>query len=236
MTATQAQQTQQDVVLANYAMVEAVARSIHARLPSSVQLDDLVSVGVLGLMESLDRYDPTRGVPLETFARHRVRGAILDALRAADWVPHSVRRKAQAIERTRRELHRRTGDSPDESAIAARMGLPMERYRSMAADAEIRTLLSLDAPAANDTTTLLSETVRGDADVADEAEQSELWVLVREAVKNLPERECQAITMYYFHGLQLKQVGSALGVTESRACQLCGQGVKRLRKRLQSAV
>ena len=236
MNTQRATTAQQDEVLAHYAMVEMVARSIHSRLPSSVQLDDLISVGVLGLIESLDRYDPTRGVPLETFARHRVRGSILDALRAADWVPHSVRRKAQAIERTRRELHRRSGDRPSESAIATRLGMPMERYRSMAADAEIRTLLSLDAPAANDSTTLLGETVSGEADVADEAEMTELWELVHTAVQKLPQRESQAITMYYFQGLQLKQVGAALGVTESRACQLCGQGVKRLRKRLRSAV
>jgi len=235
VTQTQTQ-AQNDIVLANYAMVETVARSIHSRLPSSVQLDDLISVGVLGLMESLERYDPSRGVPLETFARHRVRGAILDALRAADWVPHSVRRKAQAIERTRRELHRRTGERPDEATVAARLGLPVERYRSMAADAEIRQVLSLDAPAANDTTTLLGETVSGDADVGEEAEEAELWQIVREAVQRLPEREQAAITMYYFQGLQLKQVGAALGVTESRACQLCGQGVKRLRKRLRRTV
>ncbi len=227
---------QQDIVLANYSMVEAVARSIHSRLPPSVQLDDLVSVGVLGLMESLDRYDASRGVPLETFARHRVRGAILDALRAADWVPHSVRRKAQAIERTRRDLVRRHGDRPDEKMIAAKLGLPVERYRSMASDAEIRTVLSLDAPAANDTTTLLAETVSGDADVAAEAEHAELWVIVRKAVQGLPERERTAIDLYYFQGRQLKEVGAALGVTESRACQLCGQGIKRLRKRLARTV
>jgi RNA polymerase sigma factor for flagellar operon FliA len=147
-----------------------------------------------------------------------------------------VRRKAQAIERTRRDLHRRTGETPDEAAIAARLGLPIERYRSMASDAEIRTVLSLDAPAANDTTTLLAETVRGEADVGADAEHAELWTLVREAVLRLPERERTAIDMYYFQGRQLKEVGSALGVTESRACQLCGQGIKRLRKRLRRAV
>lgn len=223
-------------ILDHYAMVESVARSIHSRLPPSVQLDDLVSVGVLGLMESMERFDASRGVPFTSFARHRVRGAILDALRAADWVPHSVRRKAQAIERARRDLTRRGEDRNDEKAIAARLGLPVERYRSMASDAEIRTLMSLDAPAANDTTTLLSETVSSDADVGEDAEQAELRHLVREAVRQLPERERQAVQLYYFRGLQLKEVGAQLGVTESRACQLCGQGVKRLRKRLRSAV
>ena len=198
-------------------------------------LDDLVSVGVLGLMESVDRFDPSRGVPFETFARHRVRGAILDALRAADWVPHSVRRKAQAIERTRRDLNQR-GAATQDAVVAAAMGLPVDRYRSMAKDAEIRQVLSLDAPAANDSSTLLSETVRGDVDVAEETSDAQLRTLVREAVMQLPERERQAIDLYYFQGLQLKEIGSHLGVTESRACQLCSQGIKRLRKRLAAAV
>lgn len=219
-------------VLENYAMVESVARQIHARLPSSVQLDDLVSVGVLGLMESVDRYDPSRGVPFEYFARHRVRGAILDALRAADWVPHSVRRKAQAIDRTRRTLIQR-GQSLDDAHVAQAMGLPVERYRSMAQDAEIRQVLSLDAPAANGTAPL-ADTVGGDEDIAEDAEQAQLRELLRAEVGNLPERERTAIDLYYFRGMQLKDVGAQLGVTESRACQLCGQGIKRLRKRLRN--
>ncbi len=225
---------QQSLVLEHYGMVEAVARQIYSRLPSSVQLDDLVSVGTLGLIESIDRFDPSRGVPFESFARHRVRGAILDALRAADWVPHSVRRKAQAIERTRRSLAQR-GRSTDEEQVAQALGLPVCRYRSMAQDAEIRQVLSLDAPAANGTSPLL-DTVGGDEDLQGDTETAELRDMVREAVTNLPARERQAIELYYFRGLQLKDVGASLGVTESRACQLCGQGIKRLRKRLAHAI
>jgi RNA polymerase sigma factor for flagellar operon FliA len=225
----------QHVVLVHYAMVESVARHIHSRLPPSVLVDDLVSVGVLGLMESVERFDPARGVPFETFARHRVRGAILDALRAADWVPHSVRRKAQAIERTRRSLKQR-GWETDEKVVAAALGLPVDRYRSMAQDAEIRQVLSLDAPAANDSATLLTDMVRGEDDVAEDTAEAQLRGLVRDAVAQLPERERQAIDLYYFQGLQLKDVGITLGVTESRACQLCGQGIKRLRKRLRETV
>jgi RNA polymerase sigma factor FliA len=226
--------TQQSLVLENYAMVEAVARQIHARLPPSVQLDDLVSVGVLGLMESMNRYDPSRGVPFQYFARHRVRGAILDALRAADWVPHSVRRKAQAIERTRRSLTQK-GQSTDEQVVASALGLPVDRYRSMVQDAEIRQLLSLDAPSANGNGSL-ADTVDGDNDIAGETEETQLMILVRDAVTKLPDREQEAIELYYFRGMQLKDVGSALGVTESRACQLCGQGIKRLKKTLRHAM
>jgi RNA polymerase sigma factor for flagellar operon FliA len=230
----EAHATQQSLVLEHHSMVEAVARQIHARLPSSVQLDDLVSVGTLGLIESIDRYDASRGVPFESYARHRVRGAILDALRAADWVPHSVRRKAQAIERTRRSLAQR-GQETDDDRVASAMGLPVERYRNMAQDAEIRQVLSLDAPAANGTNPLL-DTVGGDEDLLGDTETAQLRSLVRDAVSRLPEREQQAIDLYYFRGMQLKDVGAQLGVTESRACQLCGQGIKRLRKRLAHAV
>jgi len=227
-------QQHQNIVLDHYRMVESVARHIHSRLPSSVQLDDLVSVGTLGLIESIDRFDASRGVPFESFARHRVRGAILDALRAADWVPHSVRRKAQAIDRTRRSLAKR-GRATDDQRVAAAMGLPVERYRSMTQDAEIRQVLSLDAPAANGTSPLL-DTVGGDEDLQADTETAELRSLLRAAVQRLPAREQRAIELYYFRGLQLKEVGAQLGVTESRACQLCGQGIKRLRKRLAHAI
>ena len=227
--------TRNELVIKHYALVQRIARQIHARLPSSVELDDLVSVGVVGLIEAMARFNPTRGVPFDTYARHRIRGAILDALRAVDWVPHSVRRKAQAIERARRSLRSRGGELPSEEQIARRLGVPVEDYRALLRDSEIRQLLSLDAPAANDNPTPLVEQVSSDTDVEVETAEDELRAMVAGAVQELPEREATAITLYYFHELPLKEVGRHLGVTESRACQLCGQGIKRLRRRLRDA-
>jgi len=219
-------------VLRHHSLVVKVARAIHSRLPHSVELDDLVGVGIVGLIEAIARYNPSRGVPFETYARHRVRGAILDGLRAADWVPHSVRRKAQAIERTRKELRDSGGDAPTELDIAKRLGIEVESFRSLARDAEIRQLLSLDAPIANDNATPLVEQVASDSDVEDGVGDTQLRHMLVHAIRALPERECTAITLYYIHEIPLKEVGRSLGVTESRACQLCSQGIKRLRRRL----
>jgi len=225
-------QTRNHVVLRHYALVQRIARQIHSRLPQSVELDDLISVGVVGLIESIARYNPSRGVPFDTYARHRIRGAILDALRAVDWVPHSVRRKAQAIEHTRRTLRNAHGRTPTDREMAERLGIELSDYRSLVRDSEIRQLLSLDAPAANDNPTPLVEQVPSEVDLEDSTGDNELRTLVVGAVEKLPEREATAITLYYFHELPLKEVGRHLGVTESRACQLCGQGVKRLRRKL----
>lgn len=220
------------LVLQHYSLVQRIARQIHSRLPQSVELDDLVSVGVVGLIESIARYNPSRGVPFDTYARHRIRGAILDALRAVDWVPHSVRRKAQSIEHARRTLRTSHGRQPTEGEIAKRLGIELEDYRSLLRDSEIRQLLSLDAPAANDNPTPLIEQVASESNLEESTGELELRGLVLAAVGRLPDREATAITLYYFHELPLKEVGKHLGVTESRACQLCGQGVKRLRRKL----
>ena len=230
--ATKQKTTRNALVLRHYTLVQRIARQIHSRLPQSVELDDLVSVGVVGLIESIARYNPSRGVPFDTYARHRIRGAILDALRAVDWVPHSVRRKAQSIEHARRSLRTAHGRAPTEREMAERLGIELDDYRNLIRDSEIRQLLSLDAPAANDNPTPLVEQVASDADLEEKTGEEELRTLVMGAVSRLPEREATALTLYYFHELPLKVVGEHLGVTESRACQLCGQGVKRLRRKL----
>jgi len=232
MATTQRKSTRNAIVERHYDLVRRIARQIHARLPQSVELDDLVSVGVVGLIESIARYNPSRGVPFDTYARHRIRGAILDALRAVDWVPHSVRRKAQAVEQARRALHRLHGRSPTEREMAARLEISLRSYRNLVRDAEIRQLLSLDAPAANDNPTPLVEQVPSPVDVEDETGDNQLREIVIDAIHQLPERESTAILLYYFRELPLKQVGKHLGVTESRACQLCSQGVKRLRRKI----
>ena len=230
--ATKQKMPRNALVLRHYTLVQRIARQIHSRLPQSVELDDLISVGVVGLIESIARYNPSRGVPFDTYARHRIRGAILDALRAVDWVPHSVRRKAQSIEHARRSLRAERGRTPTEREMAERLGIELDDYRNLVRDSEIRQLLSLDAPAANDNPTPLVEQVASDSDLEEKTGEDELRTLVMGAVSRLPEREATALTLYYFHELPLKVVGEHLGVTESRACQLCGQGVKRLRRKL----
>lgn len=219
-------------VMGYYPLVRRIAASIHLRLPRSVELDDLVNVGVLALIESQQRYDPSRGVPFDMFARHRIRGGILDALRGEDWVPHSVRRKAQLIDETRRQLSSRLGRRPSEQELADQLGFELEECQTLSRQAVIRRMLSLDAPVGHDNPAPLIEQVPSDFDVEDEVSGDELRDLVRSAIGELPEREATAITLHYLQDIPLRAVGDHLGVTESRACQLCGQGIKRLRKRI----
>lgn len=221
-----------DRVMHHYPLVCRIAGSIHTRLPRSVEVGDLINVGVLALIDSLDRFDPSRGVPFEMFARHRIRGAILDALRGEDWVPHSVRRKAHIVDRARKALRSIHGRAPTQQELAERLGVELAEWHSLHAGADIRRLLSLDAPITHDNAAPLVEQVPSAVDVAEEVEGSELRALMWATVAQLPPREATALTLHYLHDLPLRVVGERLGVTESRACQLCSQGVKRLRKKI----
>jgi len=226
--------SQQQVVLQHYPMVRAIAYRIHSRLPRTVDVDDLVSVGVIGLIEAMDRYDSTRAVPFETYARHRIHGAIVDALRAADWVPRSVRRKADRIEASKKRLKNSLGRTPRIDEVADDLGVTVDKYRSLVTGSEIRQLLSLDAPTATDNATPLIEQVAGNDDMMERWQSRETKEAILRAIQHLPERERTAIALYYLHEMSLKEVGKVLGVTESRSCQICSQAIKRLRFRLRT--
>ncbi len=222
-------------ILEHAELVRRVAKAVHARLPPSVDRADLEQVGMVALIECLERFDADRGVTFQVFARHRVRGAILDWLRGEDWVPHSVRRKAQAIDEARRALRRATHRRPQDGELAERMGLGLEEWHAMARSAEIRPLLSLDAPMAGENATPMVEQVpHRQVRVDDDVANSELRDHTRRAIANLPPREAEALTLHYLQDLPLREVGDRLGVTESRACQLCGQGIQRLRRKLKA--
>lgn len=223
----------QDVVLHHISMVRAIAYRIHSRLPRSVDVDDLISVGVIGLMEAIERYDAHRMVAFEMYARHRVHGAIMDALRAADWVPRSVRRHADRLDAARRSLIDDTGREPTPAEMSTELGVSPEEYRDLVGAAEIRQLLSLDAPMGADSTTPLIEAVADtDEDLLSRWQHAEARKAILDAIEALPERERTAIVLYYLHEMSLKDVGKVLGVTESRACQISGAAIKRLRTRL----
>lgn len=224
----------QEVIAENYPMVRSIACRIYQGLPRSVDVDDLISAGVEGLIEAVDRFDPERAVPLKTYARHRIHGAVVDALRAQDWVPRSVRRKANEIDQTRAQLKDSLGRLPDRQEMASAMYISESKYDSMKQDAEIRPLLSLDAPVGQGNSTPLVDQVSGESDPSEQWQVEQLRALALDGIATLPERERAAVALYYFQELSLKEVGRVLGVTESRACQLCGQAVKRLRSKLRS--
>lgn len=218
-----------ELVARHYPLARAIARRTHARLPKGVDLDDLISTAVMGLIEAVDRYDPARGVSFKAYAKHRVLGAILDSLRATDWVPRAVRRRAAALENTRTLLTDRLGRAPTIAEVAADLGTDVAGAHELVANADTRPLLSLDAPLEEDGQMTLSDLVEDEGDPEASTRDRQLRQVAIRAIERLPERERVAIVLFYFHELSLKEVGTVLGVSESRACQLNAQGIQRLR-------
>jgi RNA polymerase sigma factor for flagellar operon FliA len=205
------------------------------RLPPSVDVDEMINVGMMGLIDAVDRFDTSRGVPFKSYAEIRIQGAMIDSLRSNDWVPRSVRRKNTRIEQTRNKLHQHLGRTPTNSEMANAFESSIEEYEGMMRDSRITRLVSLDVSTTEDGNTPLVENISHHSDNAEEVLcMEQLKTMVSQAVHCLPEKERAAVTMYYLQGLTLREIGTVLSVTESRACQLRSQGVKRLKFRLRN--
>ncbi|MBN1335188.1 MAG: sigma-70 family RNA polymerase sigma factor [Deltaproteobacteria bacterium] len=222
-------------VLKHYPVVQALAGRMARRFPASVDLDDLIGMGTLGLIDAVERFDPDRGVPFRAWSEFRIRGAILDGMREVDSTPRSVRMRHAWLDDTRTRCIRRNGDvAPDARAMARELGVDVEEYARIRRDAVPFSEVSLDDPASDDGVATVGDRV---ADPARNAEETLIAWDEREAVARaldaLPERERQVTTMHYEHGLKLAEIGRALGVTESRVCQIQGRAIRRLRDALQ---
>lgn len=204
-------------------LVRYLALRMSARLPAHVEVDDLVHDGIVGLLDALDRYDPERGVQFRTFAEPRIRGAILDGLRHKDWAPRSVRQGQRQLDEALRRMSV-AGGCASEEQIAETMGLPLADYRSLLMDLNAGSILSIeDLPHGHDLTN-----GAGDAPDAPFA-RSEMVRVLAEEVTALPLKERRVLELYYGEELNMKEVGSVLGVSESRVCQLHAQAAGRLR-------
>ena len=231
-------QTLRDRLIVTYApLVKYVAGRLGSGLPAHLEEGDLVSYGLLGLIRAIERFDPEREIKFETYAMSRIRGAIIDELRALDWVPRSVRARAREIERTIRELEARTGRAPTDEEIAAKLGISEEELDASLLDISRTSIAALDelwsVSGEGDQITLLDTiedpTGPRPADALDERETKEV---VADAIARLPEREKLVVTLYYYEELTLREIGEVLGVTESRVSQLHTKAILRLKSRL----
>src|SRR5579884_4032907 len=231
-----------DRLILTYApLVKYVAGRLGSGLPAHVDEGDLVSYGLLGLMGAIERYEPDRDVKFETYAIARIRGAIIDELRALDWVPRSVRSRAREIERAIATLEAKLGRAPTDEEIAGRVGISVEELEESLADIARSSIAALDelwsVSGEGDQVSLLDtledpESVRP----ADALDETELREILADAISRLPEREKLVITLYYYEELTLREIGEVLGVTESRISQLHTKAILRLKARLAGAV
>ena len=223
----------EQVILEHHALVRIIASRMVRRFPAHIEVDELVNIGMLGLIDAIDRFEVSRGVPFKSYAEIRIRGAIVDALREADWIPRSVRRRFARIDTTRRELRLRLGRDPTREEMAHALEMSLDEYDDLVGGAEIKRVVSLDAPVDDDGATALVEHVADDEDpfidrwIAEETREH-----ISALIQKLPEKERAVVALYYQRGMNLKEIGDILGVTESRVCQLRGQAVRRLQARL----
>ena len=230
-----------DRLILTYApLVKYVAGRLGSGLPAHVDEGDLISYGLLGLISAIERYDPDRDIKFETYAIVRIKGAIIDELRALDWVPRSVRSRAREIERAIAELEAKLGRAPTDEEIAHKIGISQDELEESLTDISRSSIAALDelwsGGADGDQVSLL-DTIEDQAGPrpADALDETEVRETLADAIARLPEREMRVITLDYYEELTLREIGEVLGVTESRVSQLHTKAVLRLRSRLSGA-
>ena len=230
--------TRDQLVMDHVGLVKSLAQRLAQRLPAQVEMTDLVSVGVLGLIDAATRYKPSTGVPFDAFARRRVQGAMLDALRDLDWAPRSLRKLRRDLDAAVARLRHELGREPNEDEIAAAMGYSeaeyaraLEQVRSL----ELGALRQLDAPTP-DGTTLIELCIDPDEGPEARLERTELRAHLARALTALPDRERQILALYYEEELTMAEIGEVIGVCESRVSQLRSLALSRLRTTLRESL
>ena len=225
---------QERLLLEHLPTVRYLARRIHERLPQHVDLEDLVSAGVVGLMDAFTKFDPHKQVQFRSYAQFRIRGAILDSLRVLDWSPRDLRRKGRAAEEAVRALTARLGRVPAETEIAAEMGLSLEEYQSLLGELKGLEIGTLHAEHNEDSGEEEIAYIPGrpEEDPLFRCLRGELQAKLSNAIGQLPERERLVMTLYYFEELTMREIGLALNVVESRVSQIHASAVVHLRATL----
>lgn len=232
-----------DAIILHYApLVKYVAGRIYVKVPPNVDHGDLVSCGIFGLMDAIDKFDLSKNIKFETYAIARIKGAIIDELRALDWIPRSVRFKAKELERTYAELEGRLKRTPTDEEVCKEQGITKEKLHDTITQIGNTAVVALD-----DTFTVgkdmdgrvgLIDIIEDEnsAEPAATFELEEMKTLLAQSIDRLPEREKTVVALYYYEGLTLKEIGEVLGVTESRVSQMHTKAILQLKAKLKQFV
>jgi len=224
-----------DDLIVKYApMVKYIVERMAIRFPPNVSKDELVSAGVIGLLDALDKFDSEMGIKFQTYAEHRIKGAILDELRKMDWLPRSVRKDIHRLEAAVTALRMKVGRDPDDIEIAQEMNMDMQSYYRMVNRARGIDLLSLDETLPDGSTPKVSMQASGLPSPFDELEIKEVKTVISQALSKLSKKEQVVVSLYYYEELTLKEIAKVLDLTESRISQIHTGAIVKLRSKLRA--
>ena len=228
-----------DKLLAEYAhLVKYITNRLAVNLPGSVDRDDLTSSGIMGLIKAVETFEPERGFKFETYAGHKIRGAILDELRALDWVPRSVRQKSRDMQRVFAKLENELGRIPYDDEVCTEMGISMKEYEDMLSEVTPTTIISLEEAmpdrGSDSKEIRIIDTIEdpGSDNPLKELGFTEVKNILKDAIANLPEKEKLVVALYHYEELTLKEIGVVLDITESRVSQIHSKAILKLRGKL----
>jgi RNA polymerase sigma factor for flagellar operon FliA len=227
-------QVRDQIVLENLSLVKAIAIRVHENLPVHVDLDDLIHAGVLGLFDAVDKYDASKNVAFQSYAKHRIKGAILDSLRQLDWASRDLRKRQKQVDSVTRDLSVKLGRNPQDGEVAEEMGVSMERWRRM--QMELRTVGLVSASANPDQDNDRAQDFAAAPDFQPDrmCELRQLQSTLARALGTLPERYQKVVFLYYTNDMTMKEIGELLGVNESRISQIHKTALKKMAVALQS--
>lgn len=223
--------SQEQLVHQHGVLVKRIAHHLLARMPSSVQVDDLIQAGLIGLLEAARAFDGGKGASFETYAGIRIRGAMIDELRRGDWAPRSVHRNQRRVADAMRQVESRLGRDASDDEVAREMQIPLAEYHQLLTDAVGARLFSIEELGEQDDDAL-DRVASDEANPLDHVQQASMRKQLIDEIGKLPERERMVLALYYDEELNLKEIGLVLGVTESRVSQIHSQAAMRLRSRL----
>ena len=234
-TAQVSQLSQEDIVTEHATLVKRIAYHLMSRLPSCVQVEDLIQSGMIGLLEAAKNYDSSQGASFETYAGIRIRGSMLDEIRKGDWAPRSLHRKVREISQAIREIEGEKGRDAKDTEVAERLDITLNEYHQVLQDANSHQILSFEDLPSKDSG--MSDGLSGKiAGPLDSLMEDDTRQLLARAIDTLPEREKLVMALYYDEELNLRETGDVLGVSESRVCQIHSQALIRLRARVAEMV